>query len=212
MNRDLEKIMKRSAAILGDYPERKAALVMELRSAESELASAKAEQEAAEDLVAYDSATERIKRAELAVKFARNAISKLDGAPRMDELEYKKALNSCKTIMEAAASEYRTKAAALMDQLRAVTDTYKQIAADTNSTLERLDEAANVLQVKYPPSVFAPGVELWKEHALRYDSDVAASMATNSRPEDRDLPHELHDSVLCAAWSATIKAYPRFIF
>ncbi len=205
MNKELEKIQKRSTAIMGDYPERKAALVTEMKDAEAELKNAKAEQEAAEDLAAYDEAQEKIKRAELGVKFARNAIKKLDGAPRMDEAEYLKAVNVCKTIMEKAVLEYRQKAAALMDQLRIATDQYMEIAADTNVTLEKLDAAANILQVKYPNSVFAPGVDLWKDYALRYDIDTMQRMATEAPPEERGNLCVSHDSVLAAAWSAMIK-------
>lgn len=221
MNKDLERIQRRSETILGDYPEKRAALVTNLRAAEEGLARAISDQEAAEDMESYDRAQETVKRAELGVKFAKNALKKLEGAPRMDEAEYMRALSICQGIMDKATGEYREKAAGLMGQLKAVTDEYKQIAEETNSTLEKLDAAANVLQSKYTsreskrqgaPSVFIPDGNVWKQHALRYDQGTAYAMATESLPEEREQPHKIHDSVLCAAWEAVRKAFPRTIF
>lgn len=222
MNKDLEKIQKRSTEILGDYPAQRAELVKRLAEAEENAKQAKAALDAAEDLESYDRAAEVLKRAELATKFARNALEKLDAAPRMDEAEYMKALNTCKGIMDKAASTYRVKAAALMDQLKALTDEYRETAEETNSTLVKLDEAANILQSKYPYKVrryqgMPDRKELdksaWLEYALRYEGYTACRLATDCTAEEKaEHPHHTQDSILVAAWQAVHNGYPHRIF
>ena len=222
MNKDLEKIRNHSREILGDYPEKKAALVKDLREAEAYLNSAKATLDAAEDLESYDNAAEEVKRAEMAVKFSRNAIDKLDAAPRMGEADYMGAITTCKSIMDKATSAYREKAAALMDQLKTLTDDYRQIAEDTNYTLIMLDEAANVLQSKYPYKIYKRQGEpdqkvlnksAWQDYALRYEPSTACRMATSCTEAARAThPTHMHDSLLIAAWRAVGQAYPRKSF
>lgn len=214
MLKDLEKIQKRSAEILGDYPEKRAELLERVKAAEEELKAAKASQESAEDLAAYDKAAEGVKRAELALKFANNALYRLDGAPRMAEADYMKALNTCREIMERATGEYRQKTTALMDQLKAVKDEYKQTAEETNSTLKKLDEAANILQSKYGRDQKGVKVkEAWQAYALRYETGKICAMATQSE-EPRKTPAGVfsNDSILCAAWGAVGRAYPKHTF
>ena len=211
MLKDLERIQAKAVEIMGDYPAKQAELRERIRAAEEELRAAKAELEAAEDLAEYDRAREKVERAELALRFAKNALEKLQSAPRMKEADYMKALTTCRDIMEKAAGSYREKATALMDQLKALTDEYKQTAADTNSTLKKLDEAANILQSKYGRDQKSLTYrENWQKYALRYDNGKPCAMVTeikNANPAFKN-----HDSVLCAAWLAMNKAYPRTIF
>ena len=214
MNKDLEKIQKRSAEVLTGYPEQKAELTAKLTEAERQARKAKADLDAAEDLAGYDAAAESLKRAELSIKFAKGAIDKLDGAPRMAESEYLKALTVCRGIMDNAASAYRVKAAALMDQLKALQDEYMQIAADTNETLEKLDEAANILQSKYKYKIWTykdrpdkrePDKHIWLTYALRYEGYTPCRLATAIDDGSGSLTQ---DNVLTAAWQAVIKGYP----
>lgn len=212
MLKDLERIQTKAAEILGDYPEKRANLLQAVRNAEETLQTAKAEQEAAEDLAQYDKAAERAKRAELALHFAKATLEKLENAPRMEEADYMKALTTCRDTMEKAAKAYREKATALMDQLKALTDEYKQTAKDTNETLIKLDKAANVLQSKYGREKKGIAVkENWLRYALRYDNGKPCAMATLTEPQGT-LINRNHDSILCAAWLAMDKAYPKEIF
>lgn len=217
MHKDLANIQKYSVTVLGNYPEQKETLKSRMHAAEEVLKTAKDELDKAEDIESYDRATEAIRRAELEVKFAKNALDKLSSAPRMNEKEYMQNLNVCREIMEDAVKSYRKKAKALMDQLKTVTDEYKQTAEDVNTTLVKLDEAANVLQCKYPyrverrnklPDVHIPDKKAWEKAALRYDGYRACTLATEARPEDNPRPRETHNSVLCAAWGAIQKGYP----
>ena len=140
----------------------------------------------------------------------------------MGEADYMRSLNTCKNIMEKATEEYRTKAAAIMDQLRDLHETYLQTAQEINSTLIDLDAAANILQSKYTyrekqrqnaPSIIIPDRSAWLDYALRYDSSTACTMATQCTLEERgDQCLKVHDSVLCAAWGAVERGYPRRIF
>ena len=221
MNKELVRIQKRSTEILGDYPDRRAEICKRITAAEKEVARASAVRDAAEDLDSYDRATEVLKRAELDLRFTKAALAKIDGAPRMTEAEYMRALNTCKGIMDAAANNYRVKAAALMDQLKDLKEEYLQTASDTEETLVKLDEAANVLQSKYThketryvnsPSTRTPDRNVWRQYALRYDNGKLCTMATQSDPKERADSHKIHDSVLCAAWHAIAKAYPRTSF
>ena len=220
MKKELEQIQKHSKEILGDYPEKREELITRLAENDEKITQAKAAVEAAEDLKGYDKATEVLKRAELERKFTRNALEKLDAAPRMAEDEYFQALNTCKNIMDAAAVTYRSEAAGLMAQLKAIRDAYQETAAEVNSTLEALDAAANVLQSKYPCKVttYTNGPErskrdpgAWRQYALRYDAATAATLATECDPEYKDKV-TTHDSVLTAAWGAIERAFPRKIY
>ena len=218
----LEKIQKRSSDILRDFPKKRAELVKRLEDAEESCRQAKAALEAAENLESYDSAAEVLRRSETAVKFAKNGLSKLDAAPRMDESEYAEAVNICRGIMDAAVSSYREKAAALMDQLKAVKDEYTNTAEEINRTLVNLDDAANILQNKYQYKIrryhgIPDGEELdnreWLKYALRYNKNTTYSLATDCTEEERgDAPYKRHDSVLNAAWSVIDAAYPRCIY
>ena len=222
MIKDLERIRQHSADIWGSYPEQRAELARKLAEAEENKRKAKAALDAAEDLDSYDNAAEILKRAELATKFARGALDKLDAAPRMKEAEYMQTINTCRGIMDNATSTYRTKTAALMDQLKAVHDEYTQTAADVNNTLVELDLAANVLQSKYPykvrhfkdlPDKKEPSKTAWLDYALRYEPATACTRATACTAEDKaENPHHAHDSLLTAAWQAVNKAYPRKSF
>lgn len=212
MLKDLEKIQARAAGILGDNPEKLAELRRAVKASEETLQAARAEQEAAEDLAGYDKAAERVRQAELRLKFSKATLDKLENAPRMTEADYMKALNTCRGIMERAAEAYREEAAALMDQLKKITDEYKQTAKDTNATLIKLDEAANILQSKYGrEQKDLTHLENWQKYALRYDNGKPCAMATETKKEGYP-PYKNHDSVLCAAWLAMGKAYPRTIF
>lgn len=212
MQKELEKIQARAAEILGDYPAKRAELRQRIREAEEELTAARAEMEAAEDLGQYDRAGEKVNRAELQLKFANNTLEKLESAPRMKEQDYMKALITCRDLMEKAAGAYREKATALMDQLHDLTEEYKQIAKDTNNTLIKLDEAANVLQSKYGrESKGFTHKANWLRYALRYDNGKPCAMVTETQPQG-SLKNKNHDSVLCAAWLAVGKAYPKEIF
>lgn len=200
----LAQISQHSRDILGDYPEKKGELLNNLATAEAETERLKADLEAAEDLESYDAIADKLKRAELAKKFAQTALGKLDGAPRMAEQEYLEARSTCKAIMEQAVNAYRDKAESLMNQLKAARDEYMHIAEATNSTLVNLDRGANILQPKYR--------QVWEQYALRYDNGTPCRLATQSTlpPEERAL--KPHDSVLCAAWNAINKAYPKTSF
>lgn len=217
--KSLVQIQERSADILQNFPKKRAEFVKELEDAEEGCRQAKAALEAAENIESYDSAAEVLKRSEMLVKFARNGLSRLDTAPRMDEAEYFEAVKICRGIMDNAVNSYREKAAALMDQLKALKDEYTDTAEEINLTLVNLDAAANVLQSKYTyklkhyqgmPDEKEPDSNAWLEYALRYDDHTAYELATDCTEEEReDAPYKRHDSVLNAAWSAVNTAYPR---
>ena len=217
---ELKVIRERTAAVYGDYPQKKAELAGQLAGAQRDLRAAKAAQETADTLKTYDEATEAVKRAEIRVNFAKAAIEKIDVTPRMSDEDYFKAVDTCRGIMTKATDDYRKKAAALMDQLKAARDAYTETAADVNGALVALDEAANVLQSRHrpkPTTYVGNGIvpthtvsqdpREWEKYALRYLPGDVAAMGTEPRGYHQD--HETHDSVLTAAWNAVSKAYPR---
>ena len=215
--KELERIRKRSEVIMGDYPEKRNELSEKVKQAEAMRDQTREAVEQAENMEQYERANEQLKLAELEVKFAKKALEKLDGAPRMDEAEYYAASGDCDRIMKKAVEEYRRQAVSLMDQLKEVQDKYLQTAAETNETLELLDKSANILQTKHrikvrhfqgEPDKLTPDANAWKNHALRFPPGEAAILATECE-RDPDEPHKTHDSVLCAAWQATRAAYPR---
>lgn len=218
MNKELEKIQKNAMSILGDYPNKRAKLLEKLTEAEAEKDKAEKVLEAAEDLGEYDRATETIKRADLSIKFTQKELDKMERSPRMNERDYLNARNICRDIMEKAVDNYREKAAQIMGQLKELTDEYQQTAKEVNETLAKLDEGANLLQSKYPdrvtkynnkPDGAIRDREAWREYALHYDNGTIHKLATRVKPGDRKSPNHSHDSILCAAWGAVIKGYPK---
>ena len=218
MIKELEKIRKRSADILGNTPQKRAELVKQLAKSNEDLKAARDAQEKAEDMDSYDEAVEAARRAELSIKFADKALKNLDGAPRMSEAEYMAILGTCSRIVDKAASDYLEVAEAAMAQLKAAHDAYIAIGTDVTQTLTELDNAANVLQVKYrcrkqeyagmDPVYIADSYE-WTRHALRfYPVDLAKRVTRNNA----GVAGKPWDSVLCGAWTAVERSYPRKIY
>ena len=224
MNKKLEQINKRSEAILKAYLPKKTECAAALKAAGDAVVKARAAVEAAEDPESYERATADLNHAELVERFAEKELNRLDAAPRMDEDEYTKAVNTCTSLINEAVANYREKAAALMDQLKSITDEYKQTVEETNRILETLDSAANVLQVKYPYKTISRqgwadeqkrDSRAWLEHAVRYDAPKACYLATRPDAESGAEPgHNYHnyDSVLFNAWRAVDKGYPRMTY
>lgn len=223
MNKELVKIQEASEKIMKAYPDKRSSFAADVQKAKSDLQKAKDRLEAAEDINEYDNAAAEVHRAELAVKFSNSALEKLDVAPRMEEHDYQNAIDTCKKIMDQAVQEYRKKAAALMEQLKTIRGEYLRTADDVNDTLVKLDNAANVLQSKYPykeykyvnaPSEFKKDPNAWREFAVRYDNGLPYHLATAA---DKDHPLRgiekfshwgpVYDQVLDNAWRAVSRAY-----
>ena len=209
--KEFEIIRKQAAKVLGDYPERKAELQDQLRTAQDDLSKAKEALEGAESMEEYDKAAEAVKRSEMAVIFAEKALQKLSKAPRMGEEKYFEAVDEIKHKVAEAVAVYQESAEALMDQLFTVRDSYLKTIHEADSTLAELDLAANILQTKHEyrvmtfvdaPDVKVPDPEEWKRHAVRYDDAAACEMAVTASDGMRG-------SVLATAWGAVSKAYPR---
>ena len=209
----LIEINKRSAAVYGDIPQKKAELSGQLAEAGAELREAKASLDAAGDLKEFDKAAEAVKRAETRAQFVEGAIRKLNESPRMSEAEYNSIVDTCGRIMEGAAADYREKVSALMDQIKEAKDLYLSIAANVDQTLTDLDEAANVLQTKYADridqysdgkggtyEITRPDPNEWRKHVVRYAPGTACQLANGSG--------DSRDKVLYVAWDAVSRAYP----
>lgn len=219
MTKELEQIRKRSREIMEGYPEKMEDLHARLEEARNQKAAAEAALEEAMNFDSYNAAESSLKNSVLAVNFIEREMERLETAPRMDEAEYEKAVATCRGIMEAAVSDWRKKAAAIMDQLKALTDEYSQTATEVNAVLVELDQAANVLQSRHQyrvshyqgkPDRLSRNRDAWKAHALRYDNYRYQKLATDPDPEDKAKePHVQWDSVLAAAWTAVSKGYPR---
>ena len=205
MHKELEKIRRRSAEIRENYPSQRINYLQEIEKAEADLQKAQEVQQAADNMASYDKATEGVKRAEMALKFAKQGLEKMDAAPRMDTKEYNSACDTCKDIANKAISDYRKKAAELMASLKAAYDEYNATITDVNSTLKDLDNAANVLQSLYPyriegrkgaPDIKTPDRHAWKKYALQFD---AAKLATEKQPADI---YGTTEHVQVVAWKA----------
>lgn len=222
MLKELSRIQNTSCELMKGFPAKLEERKIELRAAEEKLEQAKDRLEAAENIEEYDRASAEVKRAELVVKFAKTALEKLESAPRMDESEYNSAVETCTGIMDKAVAEYRKKTTALMEQLKAVKDEYMAISKDVNNTLVTLDNAANVLQSRYPcreykyvgmPSEYKKDPTAWREHAVRYDNGLPCSLATVAKdPVLTGLDKfskwgPIYDKVLENAWLVIDRAY-----
>ena len=218
MLKELEKIHKLSQNIYKDYSGKRANLEAQLKEALEDLRTAKAEQDAADDLTRYDASAEAVERAERRIKFTETALKKLDGAPRMTEREYMVTVGTCQGIVAGATEEYRKKVLDLMEALKDAQDKYKGIVSDVNETLIELDQSANVLQAKHKNrtdqysdgeggyyGISRPDPREWERHAVRFTPADATRMGTECRGDE---PYKQHDSVLSAAWTAVYKGFP----
>lgn len=211
MNKELEKIRKNNATIMGDYPEKKEKLTAQYFAAKDDLERAIAAKKSANDLNEFDAAVENIKRAEARLDFIISAIGKLDAQPRMNEEDYYNAVATCERLMSDLVSKSRSETLDLMIKLKQIQDEYKAGAEEINETLEALDKAANVLQSKY--LIGSTRSDSWKEHAIRFSPDKAARLFTECDPEYRiEKPHIQRDSIFAAAWEAVRKAFPHRAF
>ena len=91
-----------------------------------------------------------------------------------------------------------------MEQLKSVRDEFLTIADDINKTLVNLDRGANLLQSRYHES--------WEQYALRYNNGSPCGLATQSDLPAEERARKPHDSVLCAAWYAVNKGFPKHNF
>lgn len=214
MNKKLEEIMNKAAEIVKDLPQKRGELVLDLQSAEAELERVQSALDKVDNLDDFDKATEGVKRAEMRVKFAKDAIDKLNNTPRMEEKDYFQAVDFCKNLMSEAAADYRKKAYAIMESLRELHEEYAQTVADVDNTLSTLDKAANILQSKFPCRVLtfqgAPDQKIkdgnaWMQYAVRFTPADAARLAMAcENPENG----KRYSSVLTAAWRVIDNAYP----
>lgn len=201
----LETVREATIKTMADYPEKREQLRRDLADAIEEEKKRAAEIENAEDLESYTNAVEAARKASTKRQFIQRELDRIDNLMRMSESEYNNLVRICSEVIEEAARQYRSETERLMEEMRIVKEQYQQKATAVNDALVELDQAANVLQVKY-----ANERRGWKDHAVRYDGGRIVELAT--KPVEKKAPHEQWDSVLTAAWNAVRKGFPHHTY
>lgn len=175
------------------------------------IASAKEEQEAAakakeeaETEEGYNKACKSEARAKEKEAFFRHKLEKVDFLPRMDEGRYNDLVNAVKATVETAAAEFNEVAEKALDDLLTAKDKYYETIARADEALTDLDEAANVLQVKYryKAITYTGGLEErredrdeWLRHAVRFGAGQGWKLIETGSPE--------RDKIISAALKTT---------
>ena len=125
-----------------------------------------------------DAACDAEIRAREKEKFFERQLERLDFTPRMDEKEYFAAVDIVKNAVEKAAADFRKVAEKAIEDIIEAKKRYESTISEADAVLTDLDDAANVLQVKYRykeytykggvPSSFAESKSEWRQHAVRY--------------------------------------------
>lgn len=220
--KDLDKVMDVIEKVEKEDPEIRQNYVDKLKKMQTMREQAEQAKEDAKTEAELDQAITDASMAIEKERFFRKRLYEIDHTPHMNEKTYKKSIAIMQTAKERAVNEYRQKAIPLMDELRKVRCDYQAQAAAINSTLERLDLAANILQSKYPnktvtrnnmDDVYIPDPDAWRDHAVRFDSYEAYRAATCPDPADKtENPSALWDSVLVSAWAAITKGFPKKVY
>ena len=222
LQKALTKVHAAADKIQAADPEIRQSYIDGIAKAQEAYRKAEEAKEEADTEREFDQASDDAQHALKKEEFFRRHLNAFDHTPRMDEKEYSKHVKAMTEARDRVVKEYRQKAIPLMDELKKVHDDYLDQAAAINAALETLDQAANVLQSKYPAktvkrvgmeAVQVPDPNAWRDHAVRFDSYEAYRAATCPDPVDKtENPSALWDSVLVSAWTAITKGFPKKVY
>lgn len=208
MNDTFQKVAAAAAAIDTSAPKIRAEYVQKLIEAQEAQKAAREAKEAAEDENAFNKACDDENHARDKEAFYRRMISNIDSKMRMDESEYFSHVSAVEAVMNDAAAEFRKAAEKAMFEIVSARSKYEAKAAEADRVLEALDQAANVLQVKYryrmieyhgqDPEYREDHGE-WRKHIVRYMNGKAYELAVM---EGHDNAPATYNKVTNAAWNA----------
>lgn len=218
VNNELLAIRKRAAEVMGDYPEQAAELQKKIEEAKAARLEAKATKETAMNANVFSDADAAMKEAEAQYALNIELLDHLKYAPRMEEEEYDRAVQSCLSLAQQARDTFREATDKHLSKLQEARDEYQKTIDEINLTIRELDAGANILQNKYrkraitrykAPSTFIDDPNEWKRHAVNISP---AELFCHD--ENHEHPYATHISHYVAAWQATQpgKAYPVHMF
>lgn len=179
------------------------------------LAQAKADQEAAaeaketaETEAEFDKACDAALRAREKEAFFLRLLEKHRYTPRIDDETYDDAVCAVSAVVRDAAEKYLEIAESAMAELVEARADYLQIMKDADKVLSKLDEAANVLQVRYRYRVqeYSDGSSVqiedpneWTRHMIRYGQGRGFNLIARDRKAAKP---DVYNQTACAAWRA----------
>jgi len=199
----IKEALTAAEEIRASSPDRVQILESIASAKEEQKAAAKAKEEA-ETEESYNKACKSEARAKEKEAFYKHKLEKVDFLPRMDEGRYNDLVNAVKATVETAAAEFNEVAEKALDDLLTAKDKYYETIARADGALTDLDEAANVLQVKYRYKVltYTGGLEKhiedrdeWLRHAVRFGAGQGRTLIETGSPE--------RDKIISAALNTT---------
>lgn len=181
--------------IRASSPEKRIILEGIASAKEEQKAAAKAKEEA-ETEEGYSKACKSEARAKEKETFFEHKLKKLEFLPRMDEGRYNDLVDAVKATVETAAGEFNEVARKAIDDLLTAKDKYYETIARADEALTDLDEAANVLQVKYRYKVitYTGGLEErreddseWTRHAVRFGAGQGRKLIESDSPDHNKI-------------------------
>lgn len=213
MDPSLQKVMDLAAGIKQTDPEKLEGIrngLTQARAAQEAAAQAKKE---AETEAEFNKACDDAIRAREKEEFFLRLLEKYRYTPRMNDEEYDATVDSVAAVVNEAAEEYRAAAEKHVAALIQARRDYIQTITEADRALSALDDAANVLQVRFryremtytgmaPQLIDDPNE--WRKHATRYNDQKCAGVnLVMVEPSEKGFAK--YNEVIHAAWYLAVK-------
>ena len=174
MNKELEKIVRAAESIaLPDVREYQKGI----EDAQQAQEAAQEAKETAETEKLFDLACDQAIRAREKEQFFRRRLNEVVYTPRMDQTEYDRYIRTADSVITTAADKCLDIIEKAVKDIVKARKEFMDLCAEADEALEKLDNAANVLQVEHRYRVLhfhnAPDVQKedpdeWRHYTVRY--------------------------------------------
>lgn len=182
-----QNVMEKAAKVGSSVPDIRFELVANIEKAEKDLKEAEDHKETAESEAELRAAIDHVQYLREVIVMNRRKLEEFDFKMRMDEQEYDSCVKSVDDVVNSAADHFRKEAERLMTELMTARERYIEVTRKADHVLEKLDSAANVMQVRYrykirnlidaDPAIIEDKNE-WRRHVVRYGYGKGYQLAT----------------------------------
>ena len=213
-NPDLQKIVDLAAEVQQTDPETLEGIKKGLAQAQAAQEAAAKAKEEAETETEFNKACDDAIRAREKESFFRRLLNKYRYTPRMNDEEYDAAVDSVAAVVNEAAEEYRAAAEKHVAALIQARQDYIQTITEADRALSALDDAANVLQVRFryremnytgmaPQLIDDPNE--WRKHATRYNDSQKRAGVNLVMVEPSEHGFAKYNEVIREAWYLAVR-------
>ncbi len=174
----LTAINSKADDIINNLPVQEEAIRNAIISAKQALAEATEKMDQAITEEDFNQAKKEKTDIENKLAFNQHQLKRLTQLPRMSEDDYFKYLEDCNAIAIKSRDTFREAVEKCFAVILSARADYEQTITDVNTTIKKLDQAANVLQTIYKQKktinedgeeVFVDDPEEWKKHIHKFD-------------------------------------------